>query len=629
MTITLFFLGKLLLSSALLYAFYWFVLRNRATYNLSRQYLLSLPMASLLMSLLVFDVSWSDTKVGQTMASTMTQWMQPQETMADVAAEVTSEVPLMVTTSTPVLSVAPAVNPAETVESPSVASQSIDTKNDIIDFYIDTETVMEWFGLLWVVVSALLIVEALYQTIRLKRMSLRMASCTMSEGYTLIQSEAIQSPCSFGHTIFLPQKVKSEEAATFIKHEAAHIRHAHYVDVWLMELWARLLWFNPFMWLIRSELRNIHEFQADHDVLSSGTDLNYYQVLLLDQVMEGSSIYANGFTHSFIRRRFVEMKRSTAGTLGRTGKVATAAWLGVLFCLFTFGACGEEENKYPRDIQFRGLQKYDTPKPFILHGSLHRKLTDMSYLVYLSDEYMHIEETEPVDTIQVIEYDLENPWRVVKNRFLDTLYIDRIHAGRLRGVKADGTLSPVYADFFFVPGEEVSVYLEDDQKSRCIHGPEGWETPRRWYQRSIHAIQLLRNANRMKSPHQPELVGKCWDHVECDISDKSPSQLYVRQVCFGEEETVIRILPTYINYEAVISSNSYLVDDQGRVYPFKKALFGPVDVEMSPEAVTFGGLYAYESMPDDVKYFSFYMGDKTTSSMLNIHPAFYDKIQTF
>ena len=49
-------IGKLIASSALLYAFYWLVLRNRASYTLARAYLLFIPFVSIIMSGLTLKV---------------------------------------------------------------------------------------------------------------------------------------------------------------------------------------------------------------------------------------------------------------------------------------------------------------------------------------------------------------------------------------------------------------------------------------------------------------------------------------------------------------------------------------------------------------------------------------------
>jgi len=38
-------------------------------------------------------------------------------------------------------------------------------------------------------------------------------------------------------------------------------------------------WFNPASWLLKQELQNIHEFEADETVIKEGVDAKQYQLL--------------------------------------------------------------------------------------------------------------------------------------------------------------------------------------------------------------------------------------------------------------------------------------------------------------------------------------------------------------
>ena len=61
LTEILYFLGKLIASSAMLYAFYWIVLRKKASYKTARIYLLLLPFICIIMSGLTLKVLPSST----------------------------------------------------------------------------------------------------------------------------------------------------------------------------------------------------------------------------------------------------------------------------------------------------------------------------------------------------------------------------------------------------------------------------------------------------------------------------------------------------------------------------------------------------------------------------------------
>lgn len=142
----------------------------------------------------------------------------------------------------------------------------------------------------------------------------------------VVRSHEVDTPFSFGRRIFLPAERLTESAERMIvMHEQAHIRLGHSAEGMLMEVCCRLLWFNPFVWMARKELRNVQEFEADRQVLDAGTEILAYQTLLLEETMKECPVFADGFNRSFVRRRFVEMKSA-----GRHKCSPASRWLAVL-----------------------------------------------------------------------------------------------------------------------------------------------------------------------------------------------------------------------------------------------------------------------------------------------------------
>ena len=64
------------------------------------------------------------------------------------------------------------------------------------------------------------------------------------------------------------------------------------------------------MWLLRRELRAIHEYEADEAVLDSGVDARQYQLLLIRKAAGGRWYsVANSFNHSKLKNRITMMLR--------------------------------------------------------------------------------------------------------------------------------------------------------------------------------------------------------------------------------------------------------------------------------------------------------------------------------
>ena len=89
-------------------------------------------------------------------------------------------------------------------------------------------------------------------------------------------------PFSFLKWIFInPDLHTPEELHEILIHEQTHIREKHFIDLILIQLIIILNWFNPFVWLIRKEIRLNHEYLADRNVIFSGIDRKTYQYHLL------------------------------------------------------------------------------------------------------------------------------------------------------------------------------------------------------------------------------------------------------------------------------------------------------------------------------------------------------------
>ncbi len=93
-------------------------------------------------------------------------------------------------------------------------------------------------------------------------------------------------------------------------HEQAHIKQLHAIDLAVCEVFTLLHFFNPLMWLLRRDLKLIHEYQADQAVLNKGIDAQKYQLLVLQKAVgERRFALANNFSQKPIVKRIKMMKK--------------------------------------------------------------------------------------------------------------------------------------------------------------------------------------------------------------------------------------------------------------------------------------------------------------------------------
>ena len=109
----------------------------------------------------------------------------------------------------------------------------------------------------------------------------------LADGTVLVRIGRSVTPFSWYRYIVLSEKDLAENGDAIVLHEKAHLRLRHSVDLLLTDLAGCLQWFNPAMWLLRRELRAIHEYEADEAVLDSGVDAKHYQLLLIRKAAGG------------------------------------------------------------------------------------------------------------------------------------------------------------------------------------------------------------------------------------------------------------------------------------------------------------------------------------------------------
>ncbi len=125
-------------------------------------------------------------------------------------------------------------------------------------------------------------------------------------------------PFSWMKYILISEKDYNENFSDILIHEKAHISRRHSFDIMLADFFIFIQWFNPAAWLLKQELKNIHEFEADDMVLKSGIDAKKYQLLLIEKAV-GPKLFsiANNFNHSSLKKRITMMLKKKSNPWAR------------------------------------------------------------------------------------------------------------------------------------------------------------------------------------------------------------------------------------------------------------------------------------------------------------------------
>ena len=139
---------------------------------------------------------------------------------------------------------------------------------------------------------------------RLHRMTAESEIHHLADGRQIAVSDKAKTPFSWWNTVFLNHQDFEEGASALLTHELGHLRLHHSADVLLVELLTALQWFNPTMWMLRADLRTIHEYEADQQVLSHGfNDIQYLHLLIRKAAVQGGYSLANGISNSALKKR--------------------------------------------------------------------------------------------------------------------------------------------------------------------------------------------------------------------------------------------------------------------------------------------------------------------------------------
>jgi N-acetylmuramoyl-L-alanine amidase len=145
------------------------------------------------------------------------------------------------------------------------------------------------------------------------------------------------TPFSFFKTIFWSDQVSidSRVGQQMLRHELFHVKENHSLDILLLEVLSIIQWFNPFMHLIRRELKAIHEYGADAYAISISDSYEYASLLILNGSGSALSI-TNPFFKNQIKRRIsmiTKMKKQKNSFLGR---MMIIPFVVILLALFSF-----------------------------------------------------------------------------------------------------------------------------------------------------------------------------------------------------------------------------------------------------------------------------------------------------
>lgn len=165
---------------------------------------------------------------------------------------------------------------------------------------------------------------------RLRRLPYRMV-----DGVRVSELDNDTPAYSFGNHIVLGRNgFSSSELYQLLGHEMVHVRQHHTLDLLLCELAKVFLWFNPFVWLYSRELKRVHEYIADHEMLSTDHGADYAALFYHQLSGRPYCPIGNTFDYRLVRQRIgmMSQRRSRRGWLKPLAVLPLVAVMLVACC---------------------------------------------------------------------------------------------------------------------------------------------------------------------------------------------------------------------------------------------------------------------------------------------------------
>ena len=284
-----FYLLKVMVCSAVLFGYYWLLLRNKIFHSYNRFYLLAVVVLSLTLPLVKFTI-WQQ---HDGLATSVVQMLQ----VVNSGDELMDEVVIRSHTN-----------------------------------HFDKEQIAGLAFLLICMFFIVMFIKTLLKIYRLKRTN----QIEAYDDIVLIKTNDTSTPFSFFKNIFWNNAIdiNSNSGSRILKHELAHVSERHTYDKLFINVVLLFFWCNPIFWLLRKELNMIHEFTADRKSVEDG-DTSAFAAMILQTTYPSQRFeLTNNFFYSPIKRRLAMLTKNNKN-MTYFSRILVLPVAAILFAAFT------------------------------------------------------------------------------------------------------------------------------------------------------------------------------------------------------------------------------------------------------------------------------------------------------
>jgi TonB family protein len=147
-----------------------------------------------------------------------------------------------------------------------------------------------------------------------------------------------------------------------LDHEIIHIQQGHSYDIMFLEFLKVVFWFNPAVWHLLKELRNVHEFIADYQVVDT-TNRQLYTKFLARQTLKLTNI---PWVHHFNKNLTLNRINMIHASQQSTSTWKYGILVSIYLLLHGFVSCTEEQPF--AETQTDAVLSFVDEQPYPING---------------------------------------------------------------------------------------------------------------------------------------------------------------------------------------------------------------------------------------------------------------------
>jgi TonB-dependent SusC/RagA subfamily outer membrane receptor len=301
-----YYLLKMFVCSGLLFLYYHLALRNKIFHQWNRFYLLTAIIISIAVPFLQFNI-----------------WSEPAGTVQDIKL-------LQVVYS------------ADEYVAKATAGGT----------YLSLD---QWISILYSLISVSVLIIFILTLIKIYSI-IKSHSVMSFDDIKFVNTEEKNAPFSFLNYVFWNRQIDLNSASgeQIFQHELVHVREKHSFDKLFTQVVLIVFWCNPSFWLIRRELKMIHEFIADKKSVGQSDAHAFAAMILHAAYPQHYSHLTNQFFSSSIKRRLAMLTKNTNLKISYLSRMLALPLMAFLIVAFTI----KEKNNLKAENKLENVKSF-------------------------------------------------------------------------------------------------------------------------------------------------------------------------------------------------------------------------------------------------------------------------------